>query len=75
MGGISFPMLSDFHPHGAITQSYNVWNAQRGCPVRAVVIVDEVGVVRWAQTYPAGTLPEPPDLIAALDSLDQNAAG
>jgi alkyl hydroperoxide reductase subunit AhpC len=69
MGGISFPMLSDYHPHGEITRAYNVWNPQRGCPVRSVFILDEAGVVRWAQTYAPGTLPEPQDLFDALDAL------
>ena len=69
MGGISFPMLSDFHPHGAITQAYNVWNAERGCPLRSVFIIDPAGVIRWANLYAPGTLPEPPELLAALDEL------
>lgn len=69
MGGISFPMLSDFHPHGQITRAYNVWNAERGCPVRSVFIVDEGGVLRWVKVYPPGTLPEADELLAALDSL------
>lgn len=69
MGGISFPMLSDFHPHGLITQAYNVWNPERGCPKRSVFILDEAGVIRWAKLYPPGTLPEAPDLLAALDAV------
>lgn len=69
MGGISFPMLSDFHPHGAITKAYNVWNADRGCPLRSVFIVDPAGIIRWAKLYAPGTLPEPPELLAALDEL------
>ncbi len=69
LGGISFPMLSDFHPHAAITNAYNVWNPERGCAKRSVFIIDEAGTLRWQRVYPAGTLPEMPDLLAVLDGL------
>jgi len=69
MGGIGFPMLSDFHPHAAITHAYNVWNPDRGCAKRSVFVIDEKGILRWQKVYPPGTLPEMPELLEALDGL------
>ncbi len=45
--GYEFSLLSDFWPHGAVSAAYGVFDATRGCPGRATVIVDRAGVVRW----------------------------
>ena len=45
MGGINFPMLSDFWPHGAVCQLYDCLRPQ-GMPKRAVFIIDKQGVIR-----------------------------
>lgn len=46
--GLTFPLLSDFWPHGAVSQSYGVFNADRGCSARSSFIVDKDGIVRWS---------------------------
>jgi len=43
--GWTFPMLSDFWPHGAVAQQYGVFNEERGCAFRATVVVDKAGVI------------------------------
>ena len=30
MGGLPYPELSDWHPKGAVTTSYGLWNDERG---------------------------------------------
>ena len=45
---LEFPLLSDFWPHGAVSQSYDVFNADRGCSARSSFIIDKDGVVRWS---------------------------
>jgi alkyl hydroperoxide reductase subunit AhpC len=49
----SYPvrLLSDFHPHGAVTRAYGLFNDENGAPFRAVVIVDKQGVVRFSRRY------------------------
>ncbi len=69
LGGIDFPLLSDFWPHGAVAQAYGVFNAERGFPVRSVFIIDTQGIVRWKKVYPPGTLPEADELLGALADL------
>lgn len=51
LGGVSFPMLSDFHPHGEVSKLYGVYNPNRGTPIRATFIIDLEGRVRWKKVY------------------------
>ena len=57
----SYPvrLLSDFHPHGGMTKSYGLFDEERGASLRAVVIVDKRGIVRFARTYESVRLPGP----------------
>jgi peroxiredoxin len=44
---ISFPLLSDHWPHGAVSTAYGIFNEKVGCSGRATFIVDRDGVLRW----------------------------
>ena len=44
----SFPLLSDFWPHGAVAQQYGVFNEMTGSAVRGSFLVDTAGVLRWS---------------------------
>lgn len=46
--GLSFPLLSDFWPHGEVAKAYGVFDADRGCAGRATFVIDRDGVVRWS---------------------------
>ena len=55
LGGISFPLLSDFNPKGAVADSYGLYLAEAGIDDRATVIVDATGVVRHVSSVtPSG---------------------
>ena len=41
-----FPLLTDFWPHGAVAQSYGVFNEQAGAAKRGTFVIDKSGVVR-----------------------------
>jgi peroxiredoxin len=45
--GLTFPLLSDFWPHGEVARAYDVFNEERGCANRSTFIVDKSGVLRW----------------------------
>jgi peroxiredoxin len=45
--GLTFPLLSDFWPHGEVAKEYGVFNEDRGCADRSTFIVDKAGVLRW----------------------------
>ena len=44
----SFPLLSDFWPHGAVAQQYGVFNGTTGSAMRGTFLVDTEGVLRWS---------------------------
>ena len=70
IGGLPYPELSDWHPKGQVSQAYDVWNEERGASQRAVLIIDTTGVVRYRETYTPGVLPDPQEILAALDGLN-----
>jgi peroxiredoxin len=45
--GFTFPLLSDFWPHGAVAQRYGCFDAERGKATRGSYLVDRAGVLRW----------------------------
>ena len=69
LGGIPFPLLSDYWPHGAIGKAYDVFNDERGMDKRAAFLVDGEGKIRWAKVYEPGTIPESKDLLEELRKL------
>lgn len=55
LGGISYPLLADFHPKGAVATSYGLYLEDNGITDRATVIIDKQGIVRYAHSVtPAG---------------------
>ncbi|WP_135455905.1 peroxiredoxin [Mycobacterium sp. DL99] len=52
--GFTFPVLSDFWPHGAVTQAYGVFNSDAGYPNRGTFVVDRAGKVRFAEMMDPG---------------------
>ena len=68
LGGITFPLLADFHPKGEVVKSYGLWREERGSGRRAVVIVDPEGIVQWVQVIPQGP-PEVEELLGAVKAV------
>jgi alkyl hydroperoxide reductase subunit AhpC len=55
LGGISFPLLQDFQPKGAVADSFGLYLADAGITDRATVIIDKNGVVQFkGSVTPAG---------------------
>ena len=69
MGGLPYPELSDWHPHGKATKDYGLWNEERGAGSRAVIVVDKEGIVRFRETYEPGTIPDPAQILAQVEKL------
>jgi mycoredoxin-dependent peroxiredoxin len=69
LGGLPFPLLSDFWPHGAVGQAYGIFNDQRGMDARAAFVVGPDGTIRYSQVYAPGTIPESKDLLEQLKKL------
>ena len=67
--GFDFPLLSDFWPHGAVAQSYGVFDEQKGSARRGTFLVDTEGVVRWKVVTELGVARSATDYAAALTAL------
>jgi glutaredoxin len=50
LGGITFPLLSDFWPHGAVIDTYGILDDD-GASMRAIFILDHEGVLRYQNIY------------------------
>jgi peroxiredoxin len=67
--GFTFPLLSDFWPHGGTARAYGVFNEAVGAATRGTFLIDDAGVVRWSVVNGLGdarSLSEYRDAIAAL---------
>jgi peroxiredoxin len=67
-----FSLLSDFWPHGQVSQAYGAFDDSRGCSARATVVVDRAGVVCWTVR---NAIDEARDFTAYLRVLDDLRAG
>lgn len=73
LGGVTFPLLSDFWPHGAVAESFGVLRAD-GFADRAVFIIDRSGVVRYGRVFQMDHAPETGPLLDELRRIDPQAA-
>lgn len=69
LGGVPFPLLSDFWPHGAVGKAFGIFNDERGIDKRAAYVIDAQGVIRYAKVYPQGTIPTSEELLAEIRKL------
>lgn len=69
LGGIPYPILSDFYPHGEVSDSYGVFDENRGTPQRAIIVVDKKGVIQFSNVYRAATDLNPIDVLEIVKAL------
>ncbi|AGZ49427.1 peroxiredoxin [Mycobacterium kansasii] len=67
--GFLFPVLSDFWPHGAVSQAYGVFNDQAGIANRGTFVVDRSGIIRFAEMKQPGEARDQRLWTAALAAL------
>jgi len=63
MGGLWFPVLSDFWPHGTVADQYGLLRGD-GMTERALVFIDKKGIITYIHVNDINTRPKL-DLIAA----------
>jgi len=69
MGGLTYPLLSDFWPHGLVSLKYGVLRAD-GVSERALFVIDKKGMVRYAQVNDINELPDIKELFKALRRIE-----
>lgn len=67
--GYTFPLLSDFWPHGEVAKAYGVFNEDKGIATRGTFVIDADGVVRWQVVNPIPQARDLADYRKALDAL------
>jgi peroxiredoxin len=68
--GYTFPVLSDFWPHGAVAQAYGIFNEVVGCANRGTFVIDTDGtIVDVIETDDLGTAREATRYDEALAQL------
>ncbi|WP_419994628.1 peroxiredoxin [Streptomyces boninensis] len=67
--GIDYPLLSDFWPHGNVSNAYGVFDDEKGCAVRGTFVIDKTGVIRWVVVNDLPDARDLNDYVKALDSL------
>jgi peroxiredoxin len=70
--GVSFPLLADFNPKGAVARDYGVYNHERGHNQRALVMIGPDLEVKWSHLSPSPL--EIPGANLIFDALDEQRA-
>lgn len=66
--GLTYPLLSDYWPHGAVASAYGVFNEMLGAADRGTFVIDRAGIVRWTVR---NALPD----ARAIDDYEKALAG
>jgi peroxiredoxin len=66
---LTFPLLSDFEPKGAVSRRYGAYQREAGESARALFVLDAEGIIRWSYLSPVGVNPGADGILAALEAL------
>jgi peroxiredoxin len=66
---LTFPLLSDFEPKGAVSRAYGAYRPKEGFSERALFVIDRDGVVRWSYLSPVDVNPGADGILNALEQL------
>ena len=67
--GITYPLLADFQPRGAMAEAYGVYLPEKGISGRSIFIVGKNGKVAWAKNYDIPVVPDINEVAAALQQV------
>ncbi|MBI5522959.1 MAG: redoxin domain-containing protein [Desulfarculus sp.] len=68
MGGVWFPVLSDFWPHGGVAGQYGLLRGD-GTSERALLLIDKAGLLRYIDVHDINQRPDLGVLMAEIDKL------
>lgn len=73
LGGITYPLLSDFYPHGMVAVKYGVLQDD-GRSERAIFVIDKEGYIRYIDIHDIDEQPDNNVLLKVLEAIDPEAA-
>ena len=68
--GYTFPLLSDFWPHGEVARAYGIFDEDAGAAIRGTFVIDKQGIVRYAVVNQIPDARDPAEYEKALAALD-----
>ncbi len=68
LGGIEYPILADFWPHGEVAKNYGVLRSE-GYSERATFVIDKKGNIRHIEVHEIGKVPDRAKLLEILKGL------
>lgn len=66
---LTFPLLADSEPKGAVARAYGVYRPQDGISERAIFVIDAAGIIRWSYVAPVGVNPGVDGILTVLEKL------
>jgi glutaredoxin len=69
LGGIDYPLLSDFYPHGKISKAYGVLRPE-GYSERSIFVIDKSMTIRYIDIHKIDEQPDNEELFQVLDTLN-----
>ena len=69
LGGISYDLLSDFHPKGEVAKAYGAYRESDGISERALFIVDKEGKLAYKDIHNIADQPDNEELLDVLRKL------
>ncbi|WP_343039506.1 redoxin domain-containing protein [Solidesulfovibrio aerotolerans] len=71
MGGLWFPVASDFWPHGGLAQKLGILRSD-GTAERALLLVDKHGIIRFIDVHDINVRPDLGPLIEAMKNVHKD---
>ena len=69
LGGITYPLLSDFWPHGEVAQKFGLLRSD-GKSERALFVIDRSGIIRYVDVHDIDTQPDNEVLFRELAAIE-----
>jgi peroxiredoxin len=67
--GITYSLLADFHPRGAVADKFGMYHADKGITGRAIIIIAKDGKIAWIKNYGFGEAPSVKEVAEALAKI------
>lgn len=75
IGPLSYPLASDFYPHGEVARKFGVFRDKEpfpGVSERAIFVIDKDGKIAFSKVYEMGELPANSEVLQVLRGLDSS---
>jgi peroxiredoxin len=69
LGGLSYDLLSDFHPKGEVAKAYGAYRENDGISERALFIIDKEGKLAFVDIHNIADQPDNEELFDVLRKL------